>query len=164
VGADDERLIPREEKRYRPATLWAGALGLAGLVGVLWYLHASGLAPRKEDGPLAFGAGEQAYASKMEFSGLEMSRAANMLNQEVTYLSGEISNQGGRKVLEIEVTIEFRDAMNQVVLRDQRRVLGRLAQPLASGERRDFQIAFDHVPADWNVQVPTVRISGLDLE
>jgi hypothetical protein len=139
-------------------------LGIAGLIGIFWYLHVSGGPPRREGGPLAFGAGEQAYASQIVFNGLGMSRAANMLNQEVTYLSGQIANQGGRAVREIEVTIEFHDAVNQVVLREQRHVLGKLARPLASGERRDFQIAFDHVPADWNVQVPTVRISGLDLE
>jgi len=163
VSAEQEPLLFPEEKRARPAALWVGVLGVAGLIGMFWYLHVSGQAPRKE-GPLAFGAGERVYASQIAFSGLEMSRAANMLDQEVTYLSGQIADQGRRAVREIEVTIEFRDALNQVVLREQRRVLGKLARPLAPGERRDFQIAFDHVPADWNVQVPTMRITGLDLE
>jgi hypothetical protein len=93
-----------------------------------------------------------------------MSRAANFLNQEVTYLSGTVANQGDRGVREIEVTIEFRDTLNQVVLRDARRLLGKVGGRLAPGERRDFRIAFDHVPADWNVQMPSVRIGGLELE
>ncbi len=113
---------------------------------------------------LPFGPGERAYAAKIKLDAMEMSRAANFLSQEVTYLSGAAQNQGERGVREIEVTIEFRDALNQVVLRETRNVLGARGAPLGPGQSRAFQFSFDHVPADWNVRLPAVRVTGLAFE
>ena len=161
---DQEPLIANSEKESKSAVLWGSIMAVAVLGGLIWLIFLHSSSPRKEANRLPFGPVEQAYASRIGFSGFEMSRAANFLNQEVTYLSGNVANQGDRGVREIEVTIEFRDALNQVVLRDARRLLGKAGQRLAPGERRDFRIAFDHVPADWNVQMPSVRISGLELE
>jgi hypothetical protein len=114
--------------------------------------------------PLPFGAAEQAYAVHVHFVNPQMSRLANFLNQEVTYISGTVSNDGARDVREIEVTLEFHDPFNQAVLRETRRLLGSRAQPLGGGERRDFQIALEHVSAEWNQQYPSIKIVGLTIE
>jgi len=42
-------------------------------------------------------------------------------------------------------------------------VLGVRATALAPGERRPFEIAFDNIPASWNMQKPTLRIARLQL-
>src|ERR1700680_4112851 len=86
--------------------------------------------------PLPFGTAEQAYGGHLHFLNPQMSRLANFLNQEVTYISGTIANDGARDVREIEVTLEFHDPFNQVVLRERRRLLGSRAQPLGGGGRR----------------------------
>ena len=114
--------------------------------------------------PLPFGTAEQAYAVHIHFLNPQMSRLANFLNQEVTYISGTIANDGARDVREIEVTLEFHDPFNQVVLRERRRLLGSRAQPLGGGERRDFQIALEHVSAEWNQQYPSIKVTGLTIE
>ncbi|MCL6480290.1 MAG: hypothetical protein K6U02_01050 [Firmicutes bacterium] len=114
--------------------------------------------------PLSMGEAEQAYAWQIEFSGLQMSRAENFLGQEITYLFCVVANRGVRTVRQMEVAIEFRDAFQQVVLRDTRRVIGPRGAPLEPGERRELQLSWEHIPADWNRQYPSIRITGLLLE
>jgi hypothetical protein len=113
--------------------------------------------------PLAFGAAEQSYAPQIHFSNLQLSQATNMLNQQLTYVIGTVSNSGNRSVRAIEVTVEFHDLINQLVLRDTARVFASGAPPLAPGQERQFQLIFEHVPAGWNHQAPTIRVTGLDL-
>lgn len=163
--APDEELSNTKTGKERKLLVLAGSVVAVAVLGTLFWLSLSrGPASGSIEGQLPLGPREQAYLPRVEFGGFEMSRAANFLNQEVTYLSGKVANRGDRRVREIEVVIEFHDALNQVVLRDTRRLLGRNSVPLALGEQRGFQVSFDHVPNDWNVQLPTVRITGLDLE
>ena len=114
--------------------------------------------------PLPMTAVEQAYAAHIQFQDLQMSRAANFLNQEVTYVFCTVSNEGARTLREMEVTIEFRDVFNQVVLLEKRRLLGPHDPPLADGQKREFQLSFEHVPDFWNRRYPSMRITGLLLE
>lgn len=117
-------------------------------------------APRR----LPISAAEQAYAEEIHFLDLKMSRATNFLNQEVTFLFGVVSNDGKRTIRDMEVSVEFRDLLNQVVLREIHRPLGPRAAPLLPGQRREFDLTFEHVPVDWNRRYPTIRVTGLLLE
>lgn len=137
-------------------------VGFVVVVLIVVSRRSSSSAPAVEK-PLPMGAAEQAYAPRIHFQDLQMSRAANFLNQEVTFLFGTASNEGDRSVHEIEVTIEFRDQFNQVVLRDTRRVLGARTAPLGPAQRREFQVSFEYVPDDWNRQYPSIRVTGLLL-
>jgi hypothetical protein len=110
---------------------------------------------------LPFGVTEQAYAPNLYVENLELSRAENFLNQEVTTVAGKISNMGDRPVLNVEITLEFADEMGQIVLRESRTAFASQAPPLAPGATRDFQIAFEHIPSSWNIQQPAVRVSGV---
>jgi hypothetical protein len=111
----------------------------------------------------AFGAGEQAYAPKIGLENIALSRAENFLHQEVTTLSGELVNNGDRPVRGVEVTIEFFDEMSQIALRERHAVLVPDAPPLAPGDRRSFEVSFEHIPSSWNMQQPQVHITGLQL-
>jgi hypothetical protein len=53
--------------------------------------------------------------------------------------------------------------MNQVVLRESRKVLGTPEVALAPGEHRAFEISFEHIPDAWNKQAPAMRVSYLQL-
>ena len=106
---------------------------------------------------------EQEYLSNIQFTNLALSRAENFLHQEVTILNGEVCNAGGEPVSGLRFTVTFSDEMNQIVLRETRAVLGSSEQPLAPGERRSFEISFDHVPNSWNMQQPTVVPAYLQL-
>jgi len=148
-----------------PIALAAGALVVltlvAGLVLLTRLTQSHGPAPEAK---LPYGPTEQAYSERIHFMNIQMARATNFLNQEFTYVAGTISNDGTRTLRALEVTLEFHDPMNQVVLRETQRLIGRSEQPLGGGQRRNFQITLDHVPATWDQQYPSIRASGLILE
>ncbi len=157
--------MTEESKSGIPAAFLAGVIVVGVLLaGVFLLTRSTRTGGPVAEKPLPMGAAEQAYAGQIHLSDLKMGRAANFLNQEVTFLFGSVSNDGARALHEIEVTIEFRDLFNQVVLRDTRRVFGPRSAPLASGRRREFQFGFEHVPQDWNRQFPSIRVSGLLFE
>lgn len=113
---------------------------------------------------LPFGTAEQAYAEHIHFGNLQMSRATNLLNDQFTYVSGIVTNDGRSVLHGLEVTVEFRDPFNQVVLRESRPLIGPTERPLGGGERRGFQISFEYIPTEWNQQYPSIRVTGLALE
>jgi hypothetical protein len=106
----------------------------------------------------------QAYASQIRFLEPKMSRAANFLNQEVTYVFFTVENDGNRKIHQIEITIEFHDPFHQVILRDKQRLFLPTAPPFLPGQQRDVQIPYEHIPAQWDMTFPSVVVSGLGFQ
>ena len=157
-----------EEKRGFPVAALVGAVIVVLLaVAVLVVTRERPPAATSATSRLPFGPTEEAYAGQFQFSDIQMSRATNLLNQELTFVQGVVKNGGTRGVQEIEVTVEFRDVLNQVVLRETRRLFGKASgrnELLRGGESRGFQLTFEHVPADWNRQYPAFRVSGLRFE
>lgn len=113
---------------------------------------------------LPFGSAEQAYTERIHFLHPAMSQAMNFLNQEFTYISGEISNDGTQTIRAMELTLEFRDPFNQLILREMQRVVTPQDRALAGGQRQPFTITIEHIPAEWNQQYPSIRVTGLVLE
>jgi hypothetical protein len=118
---------------------------------------------RLQNANLPMNATEQEYLKKIEIGNIALSRAENFLHQEVTILSGEVANGGSEPVAVLRVTTEFADDLNQIILRETRDVLASTDAALAPGERRSFEISFDHVPNSWNMQQPSVRIAYVQL-
>jgi hypothetical protein len=154
-----------QEQSRMPAAFAAGAvIVLLALGGLFWITRATRSAGETREHHLPFGAAEQRAAEHIHFLDLKLSQATNFLNQEFTYVSGVLSNDGAQTLRDVEVTLEFRDSLNQVVLRESRALFGTRSQPLYGGQRREFQITLDSVPASWNQQYPSIRITGLTLE
>lgn len=156
----------REERRPFPAAFVAGlvvvAIVVACAVGISRYAHSRESAAAAVK--LPFGPAEQAYASNLHFDNIQMSRATNLLNQVFTYVNGTMTNAGPRTVGVMEVTLEFHDPFNQVVLRETEQLIARANAPLGPGGHRDFQITLEHIPVEWNEQNPTFRVTGLVLQ
>jgi hypothetical protein len=157
-------LIPAPERSRLPVAF------LVGLVIVTLFIGAAVLLSRYSTPsgpetlkPLPMGPSEQAYASQIRFLEPKMSRAANFLNQEVTFIFGTIENVGNRKIKQVEITLEFHDPFNQVVLRDQQRLFLPDAPAMLPGQQRDFQVGYEHISAEWNNVYPTIRVTGLQL-
>lgn len=112
---------------------------------------------------LPFGSEEQAYAGKLQLGNFAMSEAENFLHQQVKYLDGDIANNGDRTLTGVEVTVEFQDGMSQTALRESRPALAGPSAKLGPGETTHFQVSFDHIPPSWNMQMPSVRVSGLQF-
>jgi hypothetical protein len=149
-------------KTGRSWIAWMGAATIAiALAIVMWPGTGRRSASRMREPHLPFGSAEQAYAANLQIENLALSRAENFLNQEVTTLAGGITNAGNLPIANVELTVEFSDQLGQVVLRESRAVFAAPTAPVAPGERRDFEISFEHIPSSWNIQQPLVRVSGI---
>jgi hypothetical protein len=159
----------QEERRSGsgfPAAFAVGAVVVLLLFGGLLLLTRSNQ-PHKTAAAaeLPFGAEEQNYAANIHFQDVDFSQASNLLNQEFTYATGKISNDGSRAVRALELTLEFHDQFNQVILREKQRPVDLTGPPLPAGQARDFQITVEqHIPSMWNQQYPSIRVSGLVLQ
>lgn len=158
--------IPGEDQPDRGPFSFALMVAAAAVVIVLagFYLWPGRQSPSRsavQEVHPPFGPAERAYASKIKIENLALSRAANFLNQEVTILTGDLVNTGERTLREVELTVEFYDDMSQIALRESRLALNSAGPPLAPGERRSFDVSFEHIPTSWNMQLPTVRVTGL---
>lgn len=162
-----ESPLPAPQKEPGGMFRHPAVIALATLFGVaaLYLLFFRGPAPlpSSEKPRLPFGAAEQAYAAKLQFGNFAMSEAENFLHQKVKYLEGDVLNGGDRTLAGIQVIVEFQDDMKQIALRESRPVLSGVSAALAPGATAHFQVSFDHVPPSWNMQMPTVQVSGLQF-
>jgi len=165
-----ESPLPLQEQRPGGPFRHPAVIAVATLVALaaLYLLFFRGPAPLPSQSVaqtrLPFGAEEKAYVPRLEFSNFEMSQAENFLNQQVTYLAGDVLNSGDRTLSGVEAIIEFQDDMKQIALRETRPIFfGPLAQ-LPPGKSAHFQISFDHIPPSWNQQLPSVQISGIRFD
>jgi hypothetical protein len=154
--------MPTQERSRLPVAFLVGIVVVALLVGGAVLLSRySTPAGSEAEKPFLKGADEQAYASRIHFLEPKMSRAANFLNQEVTYVFCTVENDGDRKIQQIEITIEFHDPFSQVILRDKQRLFLPTAPPFLPGQQRDVQIPYEHIPPQWNNVYPSIAVSGL---
>jgi hypothetical protein len=155
-----------EESNSRgPVVLLVGAIGMLLVIGGLYAVNHFMPAPAKPvEQALRMGAAEQAYVPKLQFSEEKVGRAANFLNQDVTFVFGTVMNGGSRPVKQIELGLEFHDVFGQVVLRDKQVLFSPTAPALAPGDQRDFQLGYETVPAEWNQAYPGIHVSGLLLQ
>jgi hypothetical protein len=157
---------PAQDGKRSPLTLIIGGVVALSIGLTFWFLfHAplGGPATYQATVNLKMAPAEQAYLKNIRIEKIALSRAESFIHQEVTILSGEVVNDGPEKILYLAFTVEFADSMDQIALRETRGVLGAPPAALSPGERRPFEISFDHVPASWNMQQPYVRASCLQL-
>jgi hypothetical protein len=154
-----------KERSRMPAAFAAGLIVVMIIVGAFELITRSTKATTPSiQQHLPFGPAEQKAVEHVHLQDLRLSQATNFLNQEFTFISGVLSNDGVNTLLDAEVVMEFRDPFNQVVLKETRRVFGPNAPPLYGGQKRSFEITLDSVPATWNKQYPSIRITGLALQ
>jgi hypothetical protein len=155
---------PGEKRR----SLWPFLVGGAIIVVVVLVIFGFFSGPSGSNAPsakaLPFGPADQSYAADVKFENLRMSRFANILHQQVTYVMGDIYNAGNRTIGDLQINMEFRDVEGKVVYQETLRPLEPNPVPIRPGERRSFQLAFDQIPSDWNEANPTIRVTGLVLQ
>lgn len=155
-----------DEGRRFPAAFIAGLVVVSVIVVIfLFATHSSAPTKPAQKPKLPFSAEAQTYAANIHFQNLQLSESLNMLNEKFTYLDGIVANNGAHPIQALEVLVEFHDPFNQVILRDTRRVISNSDQPLGPGKQRAFDITFtQQLPAEWNQQYPTIRVTGLVLQ
>ncbi|HXE92135.1 MAG TPA: DUF2393 family protein [Terriglobales bacterium] len=149
----------------------AGALLVVLAIGALVLLTR----PSGERTAQPVSEGPHAYGEKLQFADLKMSEVANFVGGKVTYLEGQLTNQGDRTVSGVTVEIVFRNSLGEVVqketlpvkVHEQRGpyvdVTDLKAAPLKPGETRGFRLIFDHVSADWNREYPAITVTAVSF-
>jgi len=161
---NDPTTKPEEMRRSPVRKVALSLIVILAGVGAYFILFRSPQGPAsKRAAQLAFGPQEQAYAPNLHLGNFKMSQAENFINQEVKILDGDVLNAGDRTVLAMDATIEFRDSMDQIALRETRRLLPLVQEGLKPGQVAHFSVSFDHVPNSWNYVMPRVTVSGMKL-
>jgi len=156
----------KESRSYLPWIV-AGAVVVVGLV-LLIALGGKKAPPASPGG--AGLASADPYAASLPITDLKMSESTNFAGGKVTYVDGHIANNGSKTITEITVQLGFHDFGNQLVQKETMPLtLIRMrepyvdtqpvsADPMKTGDQRDFRLVLDHVAQDWNGQYPEVRV------
>jgi hypothetical protein len=154
--------VPPEGSRQFGVALIAGLIVVVVLTTVVYFIARSGNGAASHALPM--GATEQAYVPQVTFTDFNLSRAENFLQQQVTYVAGTVSNNSPRAIVAMDVTLEFHDIPQNVVLRETQRLISADGAPLAAGAQRQFQLSFESIPDDWDRRPPKFIITGLQLQ
>ena len=154
-----------------PVMAW-GVAGLAVLV-VLVVLVLAGrhkaAAPTTVQ-PLA------AYAANLPLSQLAMSESTSLSGGKSTFIDGHIKNTGSQIVSGITVQVLFRndeamppqiDTVPLSLIRTREPYIDTQpvsAAPLKPGDERDFRLIFESIPANWNMQMPEIRVIQVETK
>ena len=141
-----------------------------GAVAVLIVIAAFVFFGRKGTNEIAIPAVADPYAASLSISDVAMSTAANFAGQEVTYIEGKIKNNGTKVVTSALLQIVFHDSLGQVAQKETQRLMVISTRepyidtvplsnaPLRPGQTREFRLTFEHVSADWNMQLPEITV------
>ena len=129
----------------------------------LWRESSKKIQPEATASRDTVGTDERAYTSKVGVDHVEISRAENFLHQEVTTISGEISNGGDRSLAGVELTIEFYDDLNQIAQRETRSLFGPPGPPIPPGDHREFEVSFEHISSAWNMRQPVIKATAVQF-
>jgi hypothetical protein len=160
-----------EERNWLPVAVAAAiVLAVAGGI-VLIYEHG-----KSAPAVTPISAATDPYASNLTLGHLAMSESSNLAGGKVTYLDGQITNQGNRTVAGITVQVLFRDPAHEVAQNETQPlkiirtrdpyidVEPLSAAPLKPGDEEDFRLIFDTVAQDWDGVFPEIRIIHVDLK
>jgi hypothetical protein len=116
------------------------------------------------------------YATNLPISQLAMSESTSLSGGKSTFIDGHIKNSGDKTVSGITVQVIFRNdeamppQINTVPLSlirtrepyvDTQSVA---SSPLKPGDERDFRLIFESIPANWNMQMPEIRIIQVETK
>jgi hypothetical protein len=154
-----------------PVMAW-GAAGLAVLVVIVVLVLAGRhkAATPTTIQPLA------PYAATLPLSQLAMSESTSLSGGKSTFIDGHIQNTGNQTVTGITVQVIFRnneamppqiETMPLSLIRTREPYVDTQpvsAAPLKPGDERDFRLIFESLPANWNMQMPEIRIIQVDTK
>jgi hypothetical protein len=119
-------------------------------------------------GPPSLTADAREYVKHLGLSGVDMQAHMNFLNQQTVELTGNITNNGDRKLSLVEVNCIFYDqgydSDRKVILRDRVPIVSRAMGGLAPGETKSFRLPFDSIPEGWNQVQPQMVIAQIQFQ
>lgn len=125
--------------------------------------------PRAASGP-------PPYAANLKLSDFKMSAAENFVGHTISYVDGTITNSGDKTVIHIMVRVNFKDDMGQLAQREDvpmqvlktdgpyPEAVDFSVSPLAPGQGKPFRLTFESISAQWNHQVPEIRVTDVSIK
>ena len=113
------------------------------------------------------------YVGKLQVSNLHMATAQNFAGGSVTYIDGTVANTGDKRVTGARVVVVFKNSLGELVDNPTLPVMvvqpdtpivdyGPMERaPLRPGQSRDFRLTLEHISADWDGQIPQVKVVGV---
>ncbi len=110
--------------------------------------------------------------ARIQISDLHMATAQSFAGNSVTYIEGKISNHSDKKVTGARVEVVFKNSLGETAQKEVLPVTvvmpnspyldyGTLDRaPLAPGQSSDFRLTLEHVSADWDGQIPQVKMAS----
>jgi hypothetical protein len=154
-----------------PVMAW-GAAGLAVLVVIVVLV----LAGRHKAATPTTIQPPAPYAANLQLSQLAMSESTSLSGGKSTFIDGHIKNTGDKTVTGITVQVIFRnneamppqiETLPLSLIRTREPYVDTQpvsAAPLKPGDERDFRLIFESLPANWNMQMPEIRIIQVDTK
>jgi hypothetical protein len=154
-----------------PVMAW-GVAGLAVLVVVVVLV----LAGRHKASAPATIQPLAPYAASLPLSQLAMSESTSLSGGKSTFIDGHVQNTGSQTVSGITVQVLFRnneamppqiETLPLSLIRTREPYVDTQpvsAAPLKPGDERDFRLIFESLPANWNMQMPEIRIIQVDTK
>lgn len=114
------------------------------------------------------------YAAKLQVSDLHMETAQNFAGGSVTYIEGALINTGDKKVIGARMHVVFKNSLGEIVQDDVLPVMvlqpdtpivdyGPMDRaPVGPGQKRDFRLTLEHITADWDGQIPQVKVVAVN--
>lgn len=110
--------------------------------------------------------------AKIEVSDVHMATAQSFAGNSVTYIEGKISNHTDKKLTGARVEVLFKNSLGEAAQKEVLPVTvvmpnspyldyGPLDRaPVAPGKSSDFRLTLEHVSADWDGQIPQVKMAA----
>ncbi len=110
------------------------------------------------------------YASSLVFGGLEMSESSSYSGGKSTFIDGRVRNGGPRTVTGVTLQVLFANSealppqvetVPLALIRTRQPYVDTqpvAAAPLAPGDEREFRLIFEDIGANWNQQLPEIRV------
>lgn len=174
--ADEQKhtpfLSPADPEPAVSTRTWLIAAGAVVLLLVIAAVATLRKAPADTGAALA----SDANAAQLPISDRSMSEATNGAGGKSTYLDGTITNNTGKTLTGATVQVSFattdgtqphRETSPLMLVRtrvpyvDLQMVS---ADPIKPGDHRDFRLIFESVPANWDVQPPTIVLTHAELK
>ena len=151
---------PEKETNWIPMTIGAAVVAAVVVAFILF----SGAGSTGKSGQA------DPYLTKLELSNLHMETAENFSGSSVTYIEGSIKNTGDKKVTNARAQVVFKNSLGEIAQKEPLPILVQLPNtpyldygtidraPLAAGQARNFRLTLEHVTADWDGQIPVVKV------
>jgi hypothetical protein len=176
VSTGPELVPPAEkpERNWLPLILAAAVVLLVAAIAILSLEHGRNHGRGGVVTPI--GAPLDPYAASLALTHLAMSESGNLVGGKVTYLDGQIANNGSRTVTGVTVQVLFRSYAHEVAQNETLHLkLIRVRQPyvdveplsaapLKPGDQHDFRLIFDAVSPDWDGALPEIRILRVETK